>query len=212
MMNSKIKIGLMTVFDPRIKNEVREDILSKLGLADKIRRLGIETVVSEKTIDNEEDAVKVTESMRTRGVCGIIYYTAWFLRANTIVGACMSSRLPALIWAIPDINNAAMVGFGVTHGSLDEAGIQHEIICDNWNEESQKKMLAWARACYVKKSLVGSRYGQIGGRCLSMLPADTDDNQWRWMFGIDVDHAEQWTLIHEAEKISKEKTSPLINS
>lgn len=42
------------------------------------------------------------------------------------------------------------------------------------------------------------------------MMADSDANQWRRQFGLDVDHAEQWTLIHAAEKIPDPQTRPLI--
>ena len=42
------------------------------------------------------------------------------------------------------------------------------------------------------------------------LARDADANQWRRQFGIDVDHAEQWTLIREAEKIPRSAVEPLV--
>ncbi len=127
-----------------------------------------------------------------------------------IVGACQHSHLPALVWAIPDMDDTSLIGFGVTHGSLDEVGIAHEIVCDQWNEASRRKMLAWARACRVRQLAARARYGHLGGKCLSMMTADSDANQWRRQFGIDVDHAEQWTLIHEAEAIEESEVRPLV--
>ena len=38
---------------------------------------------------------------------------------------------------MPSLAHAAMVGFGVTHGSLDEAGYEHEVVCDAWNDRAK---------------------------------------------------------------------------
>ena len=206
-----LKIGLMPVIDPRIDPELEKKMLGYLNLEEKIGQLGVEVVSPGRCIACEEDAIAEAKRMRAEGVCGIIYFTAWFLRANVIVGACRHVDLPVLVWAMPNIDDTSLIGFGVTHGSLDEVGIRHEIICDRWNESAKRKMLAWIRACHVKKIAAASRYGQIGGRCLSMLPADADANQWRCKFGIDVDHAEQWTLIHEAEKLSDTEAGSLVD-
>ena len=163
-----------------------------------------------RVVTTEEDAVEQADKMRAAGVCGIIYFTGWFLRANVIVGAAQHSHLPLLVWSIPNLDDASLIGFGVTHGSLDEVAIPHEIVCDVWNEASQRTMLAWARACRVKRLAASARYGHIGGKCLSMMTADADANQWRRQFGIDVDHAEQWTLIHEAEAIPEAEIQPCV--
>jgi L-fucose isomerase len=195
------KIGLIPVLDPRIDPELEQQLLAPLALESKLQDLGIEVLSPGKGISREEEAVAEAERMRVEGACGIVFYTVWFLRANVIVGAARHAQLPVMVWSIPSLENASLIGFGVTHGSLDEAGIEHEVICDAWGEAAQRRMLAWARACHVKKLAAKARYGHIGGKCLSMMTADGDANQWRRMFGIDVDHAEQWTLIHEAEKI-----------
>lgn len=206
---NKVKVGLMVVADPRIKREA-EAMEAERHTTDKIKELGVQVITSKKIIVNEEEASKEAKKMKNEGACGIIYYTAWFLRANVIAGAYYASKLPSLFWAIPNPNDASLIGLGVAHGSLKELGILHKVVYEAWNETCKREILAWIRACSVKKNLMGARYGQVGGRCLSMMPADTDANQWRRMFGIDVDHAEQWTLIHEAEKIQNHQVKPLI--
>ena len=204
------KIGLIPVLDPRIDPELEKQLLVPLALETKLRDLGIEVLSPGRGISCEEEAVVEAERMRAAGVCGIVFFTAWFLRANVIVGAAREAQLPVLVWSIPSLDNASLIGFGVTHGSLDEAGIAHEVVCDTWGPAAQRRMIAWARASHVRKLAATSRYGHIGGKCLSMMTADADANQWRRMFGIDVNHVEQWTLIHQAEKIPASDIEPLV--
>jgi len=211
-MNNVPKVGLIVVMDPRINPDTEKNILKELYLKEKISENGVcQVIYSGKAVKNTEEAIKEVKYLESENVCGIIYYTAWFLRANVIASACQSSNLPVMVWSLPSMNNASVIGFAVTHGALDELGINHEIICDVWNEKSKKEMLAWIRASYVKKVVSESRYCQIGSRCLSMIPCDTDANQWKRIFGIDVDHAEQWTLIHKAEKVSDKISEPFVN-
>lgn len=207
-----LRVGLLPVMDPRIDPDLQNRILGYLQLAEKIRGLDVEVVWPERAVTCEEDAVREVEKMAAEGVCGIIYFTAWFLRANVIVGACQHSRLPALLWSIPNLNDTSLIGFGVAHGSLDEAGVEHEVVCDAWTPAAERKMLAWIRACHVKQLASYARYGHVGGKCLSMMTADADANQWRAKFGIDVDHAEQWTLIHEAEQVPEADARPIVEA
>lgn len=204
-------VGLLPVMDPRIDPELEAKILGYLQLDEKLQSLGVQIVWPGRAVSREEDAVAEVERMRAAGACGIIYFTSWFLRANVVVGACQHSHLPALVWAIPNLDDTSLIGFGVTHGSLDEVGFQHEVVCDQWNAESARRIQAWIRACQVKHKVARSRYGHVGGKCLSMMTADSDANQWRRQFGLDVDHAEQWTLIHAAEDIPDSQTRPLID-
>jgi len=203
-------VGLLPVMDPRIDPDLQKKILGYLNLEEKLRSLGINVLWPGRAFVFEEDAVRAAEEMAAQGACGIIYFTAWFLRANVIVGACQHSGLPALVWSIPNLDDTSLIGFGVTHGSLDEVGIEHEVVCDAWNDESRRKILAWIRACRIKQLASRARYGHIGGKCLSMMTADADANQWRTQFGIDVDHAEQWTLIHEAQSVPASEVAPLV--
>ncbi|MCX7887025.1 MAG: hypothetical protein N3B01_07210 [Verrucomicrobiae bacterium] len=203
-------VGLLPVVDPRIDPPLERKLLAQLGLREKLRELDVEVVWPGRAVSREEDAIAEVGRMRAGGACGIIYATCWFLRANVIVGACQHSGLPALLWAIPSLDHAALIGFGVTHGSLDEVGFPHEVVCDQWNEGSRRRLQAWIRACHVRQIVARSRYGHIGGKCLSMMTADSDANQWRRQFGVEVDHAEQWTLIHEAEQVPDARTTLLI--
>ncbi|HBP37842.1 MAG TPA: hypothetical protein DD640_03715 [Clostridiales bacterium] len=203
-------IGLIPVLDPRIDPALEQRLLGPLQLRQKLEDLGFSVLGPDKGIRHEEEAIEEAGRIRAGGACGIVFFTAWFLRANVIAGAARAAGLPVLVWSIPDLNDASLIGFGVTHGSLDEAGISHETVCDQWGPASQRKMAAWTRACHVRQQASRSRYAHIGGKCLGMMTADADANQWRRQFGIDVDHAEQWTLIHEAEKIDEATIKPLV--
>ncbi|MHB8865046.1 MAG: hypothetical protein ACYC6N_21915 [Pirellulaceae bacterium] len=203
-------VGLLPVMDPRIDPELERKILGYLQLDEKLQSLGVRVIWPGRAVSREEDAVAEVERMRAAGACGVIYFTCWFLRANVIVGAVQHSHLPALVWAIPNLDDTSLIGFGVTHGSLDEVGFSHEVVCDQWNDASRRQIAAWIRACRAKQVVARSRYGHVGGKCLSMMTADSDANQWRRQFGVDVDHAEQWTLIHAAEKIPDSATTPLV--
>lgn len=206
---SRPVVGLLPVIDPRIDPALEQRILGYLDLEAKLRGLDVDVIWPGRAVSCEDDAVAEVRRMREAGACGVIYFTGWFLRANVIVGACQHSHLPALVWSIPNMDDTSLIGFGVTHGSLDEVGIEHEVVCDAWNEASQRALRAWIRACRIKQLAARARYGHIGGKCLSMMTADADANQWRTQFGIDVDHAEQWTLIHEAQSIVEEEVRPL---
>ena len=91
------RVGLLPVMDPRIEPELQAKLLGQLQLAEKPRGLGIDVVWPGRVVTTEEDAVEQADKMRAAGVCGIIYFTGWFLRANVIVGAARRSHLPSSV-------------------------------------------------------------------------------------------------------------------
>ena len=136
---NKVKVGLMVVADPRVKRKA-EAIEIERDTIGKIKELGVQVITSKKIIVNEGEASQEARKMKNEGVCGIIYYTAWFLRANVIAGACYASKLPSLLWAIPNPNDTSLTGLGVAHGSLEELGILHKVVYEAWNKTCKREI------------------------------------------------------------------------
>ena len=207
-MTSAPKVGLIMIADPRLGN-----LLDGNPIITQPRQLlleaGLEVVGGERVFTCEDEARPEAIRLRNEGCEGLVLNAVWFLRSNAIAGAAQAAGLPVLLWAIPDEDGATAVGYGVSHGALDEMGIQHEAVYGPW-EEKKAHVLAWARAAAAKARLMGSRYGQIGGRCLEMMAADVDNNQVKRIFGIDYDHMEQWDLIHRAQAVPDEEALPYV--
>ena len=210
-LKSSPKIGVIALVDPRVPREAREDILRRHAIRERLTSIGIEVVGGEELLEDEEQVCEQLRRLRDAEVSGLILYTAWFLRSNTVARAALDCHVPVMVWTQPDEKTAALVGLGVAHGALEEIGFDHRVLCGPWDAATQREIAVWAKACHVKSCMSRARYGQWGARCLSMLPADTDPNQWRWKFGIDVQQEEQWTLIHRAEQIPDSAASTLVS-
>jgi L-fucose isomerase len=208
MMTTKPKIGLIRIGDPRLGHLLDNDPV----YADPpklLRALGLRVLCADQMFTTEDDARREASRLRRAGVEGLVLNAVWFLRSNAMAGAAQEAELPVALWSLPDEDGGSAVGFGVSHGALDEMGVDHEVIYAPW-EQAQSRMLAWARAVHARASLRGSRYGQIGGRCLEMMTGDVDNNQVKRVFGIDYDHMEQWELIHRAQAVADKAARPLV--
>ncbi|MCA9438758.1 MAG: hypothetical protein KC978_23430, partial [Candidatus Omnitrophica bacterium] len=206
------RIGLLVVVDPRVPQTARDELAARHNYVAHLESLGLEIFGGERMVETEDQVIQELARVRTEGICGLMIYTAWFHRSNATARAAMECGVPVFLWTQPDPKTASVVGLGVGHGALEELGIEHEVLCGPWNESTQTKIRTWAMACHVKKCFSTARYGQWGARCLSMLPADVDPNQWRWKFGIDVQQEEQWTLIHRAQKIERSRAEELVKT
>lgn len=194
--------------DPRLGNilDGNHIITDPLRL---LQELGIDVIGGEKMLTTEDAVRPEALRIRNEGAAGLVLFPVWFLRSNAMAGAAQTAGIPVALWTLPDEDGGSAVGYGVSHGALDEMGIEHEVIFGPW-QEKKSCMLAWAKAVHAKAQLMGSRYGQIGGRSLEMMVADVDNNQVKRMFGIDYDHMEQWELIHRAQKIPDDQAEPLV--
>jgi L-fucose isomerase len=204
-----VKIGLITMADPRIRKEVNE-IYSKYNFDTIIEDNQIELINYNKVVCYDKEAVQAMKELKDKDVDCIICHVAWFMRADIIITGCQAVDIPIIVWSIPDRDTAALIGAGVVHGSLDEAGIEHKFVYKKPGREATEEIKSFALAAKAKKKLWGSKYCQIGGRSLSMYTGVVDPSQWKYMFGIEVDHMDQWTLYLEAEKINEKRVIPII--
>lgn len=196
------KIGLINVADPRLG----PDRLKKIPAdgeryATALADVGLETVCAGAVVTDDAKARSALSAFRDGSFCGIILRCAWFLRSNVIATLAQESFSPIMLWAVPNPDDTAFEAMALAHGALDELGIAHGGHYGDLSRESLDEIADWARACLVKKTFMGAVYGEIGGRSLEMLPAGSDANQLRRLFGIHVDPVEQWTLVRMAEQI-----------
>lgn len=207
-MSHQPKVGLIMIGDPRLGNVLDNNHIIKEPRK-LLESLDITVIGGKKMFTTEDNVRPEALRIRNEGAEGLILFSVWFLRSNAMAGAAQTAGLPVALWALPDEDGASAVGFGVSHGALDEMGIDHQVIYGPW-EQKKDEIMAWARAVHARAKLSGSRYGQIGGRCLEMLTGDVDNNQVKRIFGIDYDHMEQWELIHRAQKVPSTKVKPMI--
>lgn len=208
-MQMRPKIGLISVADPRLGPMLKNIQADGERYAAALTKAGIDTVYAAQVATNDTNAREMLSAVHKNQPCGIILRCAWFLRSNVIATLAQESLFPIMLWAVPNPDDTAFESMALSHGALDELGMAHAVHYGDLESESLEKIIAWARACLVKKTFMGSIYGEIGGRSLEMLPGSSDDNQLRRMFGIHVDPIEQWTFVRMAEQIPQSKWRPV---
>lgn len=210
---TKHKIGFLNIADPRLGPDMHKNIIDKgKGLYKYISSEGFNVIESDSVIDSEKKAYSVIETMRNNGCIAIVARIAWFHRSNVCVGIAQRSGLPLLICALPNPDDTGFEGLALAHGALDEIGIQHQVNFGTADSKGSSKIISWLKACGAQKAFQEAVYGEIGGRCLEMLPGCSDPNQLRKIFGFHVDPLEQWTLINHAETIPENLWKPVVET
>ncbi len=208
-MSENLKVGFYTLCDTRMDKNI---FLGKdKECVEKLKASGMEVVhINNRIISDEGDSIETVKYFISNDVDCIIYFVGWFLESNIIVTPMRMFDIPSIVWSIPDPMTYSMVGMGVVHGSLEEAGLEHKFIYDDLDRDTSDSIKSYVTAAKVKKRLLGARYCNFGGRCLSMYTAVADPSQWKEKFGIEVEHKEQWTLVQEAKKIDDDRAFEMV--
>jgi len=209
---NKPKVGFMSVscpthikaYDelgrPWVESETTDRVVNALQIS------GLEIIEYPEVIVSIQSSLGAVNKFRESNVdCVIIFIDTWNW-ANQIVQAAREVNLPLILWAIPLPAKWSIGGLAVTHGSLDESGIEHEVVYGFPEDDGvMDKILNYSSAAMVINSLKRSRYGSIGGPGMGIYTGIVPANQWLKEFGISVGFTDQYTVVVEAEKVSRKE-------
>ncbi len=206
----KPKVGLMTL---SLENE-RIDLAIKWNkiAIEKLKEKNIEVVFKEELIYNIEDSIKATKEFISNEVDCIIYLIGTWIYVPTLVNAALESRVPILLWSIKDPATFSITGAGIAHGSLDEIGLKHKFIYGSpEDEEILEKIITYIYASTLKTRLSKMKLGLIGGKPLGMYTTMVDMSQIKSLFGVEIEHVDQYRVFLEAENMDERKVNEIYN-
>ena len=137
--------------------------------------------------------------------CLVLFVQTWNW-ADRILQAAQRFGRPILLWALPIPRLWSIGGLSVTHGSLDEVGIPHQVVYGMPDEPGiMESILRFARAAQVKNALRKARFGSVGGHGMGIYTGPVDPAQWMNEFGLTVGFIDQYEVVAEGEKVSSEE-------
>jgi L-fucose isomerase len=134
--------------------------------------------------------------------CMVIFVQTWNW-ADRILQAAQRFGRPIILWAMPIARLWSIGGLAVTHGSMDEVGIPHEVVYGlPEDSDSIAAIVRFARAARVKNALSKSRFGSIGGHGMGIYTGPIDPAQWLSEFGVSVGFVDQYEVVSIGEQVS----------
>lgn len=167
-----------------------------------MRNAGLQIIGGEEPAFEENDAIAQARGLEQQGVDCVCYAIGTWIHSEQVVSAALQVRLPTIVMAFRSGRIGSLVGSAVARGSLDEVGIPHlytyyvEGSTDLFDE-----IKVFSRAAAVMNELRGKRFGLFGGRSMGMYTATADPSQVKKLFGVEIEHVDQYLVIYEAEKI-----------
>ncbi|RMH57042.1 MAG: fucose isomerase [Candidatus Hydrogenedentota bacterium] len=204
MVKSGIKVGILTFGDGRDflaepLREVNEHFLRQLSR--RLEDSGHEVITGTEVIWRNEIAVREAKRMAAADVDVVIYnYSVWAWPQYARLAAQFLPQ-PVILFSNVNPEKPGLVAMLAHAGSLDQVGISFcKLFGDIMQNEVLEAVNRKINAIAAKTRLRGKTFALIGGRSLGIDTTVSDPALWMKLFGIDVDHVDQFEVYRRAEE------------
>jgi L-fucose isomerase len=206
----KTKVGILTFSDGR--KYIHESLVNlnqryQDELARALEATGeVEVIAGRQIIWNQQVAQaegrRLAESGCDLTICN---YAIWCYPHLTAVVTAFAPG-PFLLFCNVHPSEPGMVGMLAAAGTLAQLDRRHTRIWGKIEEPAVlAKVMAYIRAAGALSKLKGQTYGLFGGRPLGMYTAVANLDQWQKMFGLDVEHIEQYDIMTYSKDVDAAK-------
>ncbi|MBI9105288.1 MAG: L-fucose/L-arabinose isomerase family protein [Spirochaetales bacterium] len=208
----KLKVGILTFSDGRdyIHQEMLEtNRMYQDQMAKALEKTGlIEVYTGREIIGSPKSARTEGMYLKQSGVdLTICNYAIWCYPHLTAIATNFAPG-PYLMFCNLHPSKCGMVGMMAASGTLDQLGRTYSKVWGDINDnEVLEKVLSFIKAAGALSRLKGQTMGVFGGRPLGMYTAVSNLDQWQQIFGIDVEHCEQYEIMRRADTIEQDKVT-----
>lgn len=203
------KVGILTFSDGR--PHVHQELLPltrefQERLARRLRAVGWEVVTGRDIIWTTDLAKSEGRYLAAEGVeATVCNFAIWsFPHLPTI--ASQFAPGPFLLFSNVNPRYPGLVGMLASAGALDQVGVFCGRVSGDMADDTVfSRALQFLRAAVATNRLRGETYGLIGGRSMGMYTAQSPLDQWRRMFGIDVEHIDQFEIVRRSELVPEDR-------
>ena len=204
MGSAKIKVGLLTLSDGR--KYIHDDLLEvnwryQNGVAAALEGTGeIEVVAGRDIIWTSELARNEASRLAQEGCQLTIFnYAIWAFPHLTAVASKFAPG-PFLLFCNLNPSEPGMVAMLSAAGTMDQLALPYARVWGAIEDPGVlRRVVSFVRAAGALANLKGQTYGLFGGRPLGMYTAVANLDQWNSIFGVDVEHIEQYDIARYAE-------------
>jgi L-fucose isomerase len=202
----KKKVGILTFSDGR--KYIHQDLLEvnrryQDGIVRALEATGeVEAVAGQEIIWTPELARNEARRLAREGCeLTIFNYAIWAFPHLTAIATKFAPG-PFLLFSNLNPSEPGMVAMLSAAGAMDQLGLPYTRIWGAIEDpEVMKRVLSFVRAAGALEKLKGQTYGLFGGRPLGMYTAVANLDQLNSIFGVDVEHIEQYDIKRYAEKV-----------
>ncbi len=202
----KRKVGILTFSDGR--DYIHRDLLEvnwryQNRVASALEATGeVEVVAGQDIIWTPELAQREARRLAEAGVDLTIFNFAIWTFPHLTAIATRFAPGPYILFCNLHPSEPGMVAMLSNAGSMDQLGLTYTRIWGDIEDPAVlRRVMTYTRAASALNRLKGQTYGLFGGRPLGMYTATANLDQWMSLFGVDVEHIEQYDIIRYSQAV-----------
>jgi len=206
----KRKVGILTFSDGRKyihEEQLETNLRYQNRLVNALEATGeIEAIAGTEIIWSTKIAQREAQRLAREGCEMTIFNYAIWAFPNLTGMASRFAPGPFLVFCNLHPSEPGMVAMLAAAGMLDQLGISNTRIWgDIENPKVLMRVMSFIRAASALARLKGQTYGLFGGRPLGMYTAVANQDQWLTMFGVDVEHVEQYDVVRYSKMVDDKR-------
>ena len=204
-MSNKARVGILTFSDGR-EFVHRQLIEMNLGFQNRLRQRleadGYEVVTGEEIVWSNEVARREAARLAQAG-CDLTMFNfaVWAFPHLAAIASSLAPQ-PFLLFSNVNPQHPGLVAMLAAAGTLNQVGLSYTRV---WGEieddDVYARVKAFVTAAGAVKRLRGETYGLFGGRPMGMYTAVSNPDQWMKLFGVDIEHIDQWEIVRLADEV-----------
>lgn len=206
----KRKVGILTFSDGR--DYIHRDLLEvnwryQNRVASALEATGeVEVVAGQDIIWTPELAQREARRLAEAGVDLTIFNFAIWTFPHLTAIATRFAPGPYILFCNLHPSEPGMVAMLSNAGSMEQLGLTYTRIWGDIEDPPVlRRVMTYVRAASALNRLKGQTYGLFGGRPLGMYTATANLDQWMSLFGVDVEHIEQYDIIRYSEAVDADR-------
>jgi L-fucose isomerase len=159
-------------------------------------------------IRSKNDIRRAVEEIGTQNVTATILYIPIFTNPAYVSLTARLLNMPLILMGNISPDTMSQLGLLASGGAIDQVGINCKRIIGDISDKAMKvSLLRHLKAVSLSRSLTGLTFGCIGGRSLGISTGTADTAQWQKIFGIDIEHIDQFELVRRANMVSDDEVA-----
>jgi len=193
------KIGLIVVMSPLEKGADRAYPLFKRAEA-VLSRVGLD-VIRAGIVSDEKTANSAKENLAKHGAELLCCLAATWAEDTPVLDILARLRLPAVVWAIPGIENGSLCFCHQFCCVMNEMAHSPFFIFGDVDRSRAYRIARFSRAVSVRRRLGEAKLGQLGHRLKGMTEVAFDEMALRETFGTGMVFSSTEALLSRADRI-----------
>jgi L-fucose isomerase len=162
-------------------------------------------VPSHSEIRSKRDIREAVAEVNASDVAAVVLYIPIFVSPALVAHAARMLRKPLVLTGNRAPDTLSQLGQLAAGGAMDQIGISYQRLPGGIDDPtSRNELVRYLRVIETSEKLIGTTFGCIGGRSLGIGTNIADLAQWERLFGVDIEHVDQYEIVLRASRMSKE--------